>query len=107
MPVVLARLQRQHHAFLEHENAAAAQDRLLLMPPGADAVADHERGVSPAALFEFLHDELPQVAAPRAGAAAIDRRTVDIPVAPVYVALRGSRRTDDCRAGLMSRIGLE
>src|SRR5258706_2844364 len=61
VPEVHVRLQRQHHALFQHVLALPAQDRLLLVPPAAYAVADQHVMVGPARLAVLAHGEGPQV----------------------------------------------
>ena len=77
MPAV--RLDGQHHPFLKHNVAVAGHDRLLLVPPAADAVPDQHRLIVPALLVEFLDDELKHICGADTGLTSFDGFIVDIP----------------------------
>src|ERR1700739_2383144 len=62
VPVIDVGLHRDHHALLEPPRIVAGDHRLLLMPPGADAVAGEHRFVGHAPGGKALDDKPVDVA---------------------------------------------
>src|SRR5215467_15590075 len=106
MPMAAVRLDGQHHALLEHNVAVAGHDRLLLVPPAADAVTDQHRLILPALFVEFLDDELKHVSGADAGLTSFDGFVVDIPEDEIIALLLVARFAEDDIAGLMAGITL-
>src|SRR5207245_1974609 len=106
--VVLAGgLEREHHALLEHDPVAARYHRLLLVPPGADAVAGELARVRPAVPGEFLDDELVDLARGDAGPAAVDRHAVDLAGDAIVADLLRARLAEDRVARLVAGVAVD
>src|SRR5205823_6381360 len=96
-----------HHALLEHDRVAARDHRLLLVPPGADAVARELARVAPAVLGELLLRELVHLAGRHARPAGIDHAAVDLARDAVITHLLGARLAEHGVARLMTGVAVD
>src|SRR5437588_3469254 len=71
VPVSQVGFERDDHSGLEGLAAASAKDRLLLVPPRADAVADKPGFIPPPGLRELLDDEVIELADGNTGAQTV------------------------------------
>src|SRR6266478_4490524 len=106
VPVAAMRLDRQDHAFFQHDTAFARHDGLLLMPPAADAVPDKHRLVIPPLLVEFLDHKPKNLAGANARLAAFDGLIVNIANNPIFALLFGAWLPQDGVPRLMAGIAL-
>src|SRR2546428_232019 len=100
-------LEREHHALLQHDLVAARDHRLLLVPPGADAVAGELARVRPAVPGELLDDELVDLSRGDAGPAAVDRHAVDLAGDAIVADLLRARRAEDGVARLVAGVAVD
>src|SRR5438128_1906950 len=83
MPMIDERFDGEHHAGFNRRAIAAAQNRLLLVPPRPDAVPDEGRLVAPADLAERRDRRLVDLAGRNAGPAARNGARIDLAIGAV------------------------
>src|SRR5262245_51743203 len=101
VPMAAMRLDGEHHAFFKNYVAIARHDRLLLVPPAADAMPDQHWLVLPSSFVEFLNHE-PEQSRPASFNGSIVDVSDDLIFAPLLVAGLSQNRV----ARLMARIAL-
>src|SRR5581483_6403817 len=104
VPMTAVRLDRQHHAFLEHDVTGAGHNRLLLVPPAAHAVTDQHRLVFPTLLLEFFHNVHEYVRRADTRLAALDGPIVDVADDLVLALLLSTRLAENRIARLMTGV---
>src|ERR1700722_12216764 len=100
------RLHGDHHALLQWTRIVAGDHRLLLMPPGTDAVPSKHRLVPHALVGEALHDEAINFSRGPARHQLLISGAIDVADHAVFSALVIGRLSDDGAARLVTGITL-